>query len=545
MISLSLLSVIIVTLAIGASQAQTICTRHDDCPGHNSNLFCGSPFCNQGQCAPGVSPCAGECLEKEQRCVECLVNTDCPVVGYVCDPRTYTCHGCSSHADCPDGTWCTGGHWYCNQGKCYAPPASKMPCQDLDQCIESSQTCARCYKNEDCGTWDYCNNRVHCDLDKLECVKEAPLPDSCTYCDSRLQRCFECVSDGDCITSAFRSLQPFCSPPELMQVCEAGTCVTKPNTHVWVSPCANSAQECSEERKQCNTRLCIDGSDAACSDGNDCNGVERCNQQMCQPPLVTRCPTGMMCSPKDARTCVSNNLVSTKDVAVPTSTIAPSLTEQSCTKNSDCPNNWLCRITSRTTNQQRGCRPCRTDAQCIHNESPEGKHAVCNKTSGSCSVPWPAQSSSVITLSIPRPSTLPAIIAKSIPSSPSLRVSATSTADDDEDAPIDEITMWDIILGLLTIVFLALIAAAPFYIIHYNLDHISSDRGISYQTSRFEDDDDDTTLVGSNQGIILSMHSTVRSWLSRHFGARKHNAIALDSKKRTFKAQTKKSKHHR
>lgn len=534
-----------------AATAASMCRVDSDCVGYNGSLFCGSVICSQGECLPGPSPCTSQCLESERRCVECLSHSDCFVQGFVCDPLTHTCHGCETNTDCPIGSWCTGGHWQCSRGKCYPPPASRQPCSDMSRCDEAAHRCSRCDHNEDCGTWDYCQNRVHCDVATSTCVQEAPLPSNCRYCDSRLQRCFECIADSDCETSQFANNQPFCSPPTRVQACQEGTCVVIPNSQVsaWKSPCENSAQECSESRKRCTNKLCLDNRDASCSDGNDCNGLERCEQQVCQPPLVTSCPQGQICNPWNMTQCVSEpaykqsqtaTIGATRQSAGIISVVAVKgeqyrETDLPCEQHSECPNNWLCRVISRATNRLKACRPCRNDAQCIHDESPEGRTATCDKETGSCSSRQTTHSR-VITLSIVRPSTLAQHLTirptsnssnnnTSSPSPSSTPTPSSSNANDESFWTSDDFLGWLMVLWALLLLFMI------FFMILCCIEPRPEKRARSEEkedSAREDDAEEEEEQDGSDEQLVQSNQSRNGKHYHSHHGRRKPQHIKPD-----------------
>lgn len=514
--------VLLLALMMGALRAKPQgCAADTDCPGHDRTLFCGSPICIQGKCVQSPSPCSSECLEAEQRCVECIANIDCTTLGYLCDQRTHTCHGCQSHADCPEGTWCTGGHWHCSNGRCSAPPESRQPCPDLEHCVEKSHTCARCYKNEDCGPWDYCTHRVHCDLHTLECVSEPALPDNCKFCDSRSQRCTECLTHADCATKEFKSVQPFCSAPTLVQRCVSGQCTVQANDihqDPWYSPCAHSAEECSEDRKRCIPRLCLDNSAASCSDGNECNGAERCVQQVCQAPLVATCPEGRSCDPKNSRRCLAaavakDDLVVKVTTTTTTTTVPTQLggesyksTDVPCVLNSDCANNWICRVVSRKSNRLRACRPCRNDAQCIHQETSSGRNATCNKSTGGCSEAYPNQVT-VVTLQARAP-ILPTRATSLVTHNRTAAhtTTMTTTSHNDNDA-LKSFFLSSAFLSTMVLLWILFILG----ILLYHIGHLPLKR-LAERTTDDADADDDTNDNNNNSDV----KSSSRSWWPLH-----------------------------
>jgi len=471
-----LLALALLLLAAAAVLRAERCETSADCAGHDAALFCGSTICAGGECAAGPSPCAARCFEAERRCVECVAHADCGIPGFVCDAQTRTCRGCRSHSDCPAGAWCSGGHWYCSQGLCFAPPAANRPCASAEQCDEAAQRCStRCRTDDDCGgAWDYCTHRVRCDVATLQCVADAPLPADCTVCDSARQACVECARDADCQTHAWRMVQPFCAPPPEVPVCEAGRCAAAPNAHaeLWTGPCA-LAEECSEERKRCIPRLCLDEQDASCSDGNDCNGRERCVNQVCAPALDARCPAGLTCDTRTLRCGDAASVVAAQ--IAPPSVAAVATNTSECQVDSDCPNRWLCRIVSRSSNKLRACRPCRNDAQCMT----DGVTATCDAATGSCSAQARPGESAVITLQA-----RPAVVAAR-PSAPTVDAATTTpqplraAAAEVDTLSTGAAPFWEsgVFLAVLAVLWTLLVFAILIYIICYNLPLVARREG--------------------------------------------------------------------
>jgi hypothetical protein len=114
------------------------CSIDADCSdGHFCN---GVEDCVDGQCQPGVRPCAFplECRESDDQCVQCR-----------------------SAGFCLDGQFCNGDESCSAAGSCQAgtPPACTPP---LPFCSETFDTCVQCSGSAHCGDGLFCNGSEFC-----------------------------------------------------------------------------------------------------------------------------------------------------------------------------------------------------------------------------------------------------------------------------------------------------------------------------------------------------------------------------------------------
>ena len=336
------------------------CFTDVDCT-HGVSSFCSGEVCIQYECIAKPSPCMGVCNETLRACVECNSQQDCLIETMVCDSKTHKCRFCRQDSDCSAGTYCTGGHFFCLSGQCTPPTQAMWPCDSLNVCDEQGRHCYECSSDAECGTWDYCSNPRHCNLETHLCQRDVNA-ETCTQqgkvCNSQLQACVECNSDLECKLKN----DLFCQPKSRC----------KPETHTcyWdkVSPCPTSnnqgqRMECRESQKACVVVTCENN--AACSDGNDCNGMEQCLRTGCGPAEEPSCPPGLVCD-SNGHSCIDPNV------------------GQACQVYQDCqPYGLICRPTSKTEQRVKTCIPCRTHAQCSDGDPSNGEE-LCNPETNRC-----------------------------------------------------------------------------------------------------------------------------------------------------------------
>jgi len=338
----------------------TLCFSDSDC-NHGATPFCTGQICIANECFPKPSPCMGACSESLRQCVECNTPNDCLTPNYVCDPLTHKCRYCREDADCSEGTYCQGGHYFCLSGRCTPPTEAMWPCSSLDACNEQGRYCYECRSNEDCGVWNYCTNDRSCNFNTGRCESDGHVQtcsDQGKVCNSQRQACVECNTDLDC------KLQNdlFCQPKT--------QCDPQTSTCFWngQSPCPNANDlgqpiTCQEQRKMCVVTICP--SDASCSDGNACNGVEHCVNGICIPSKEPGCPEDLVCGP-DGRSCIDPHI------------------GQSCQTDVDCrPYGLICRIISTEHANTKSCLVCRTHAQCSDGDPSNGEE-LCDPDTHRC-----------------------------------------------------------------------------------------------------------------------------------------------------------------
>jgi Cys-rich repeat protein len=190
------------------------------------------------------------CVPGTRKCVKCLQDSDCPVssgaLKAVCDTTTNTCSECKTSSDCRRGLVCSKGT--CTSG-CLA---------DAD-----------CPRGKVCGASNQC----------VDCSAKSPGCATGLVCDTKGERCVECVADKDCKTgekcdtNIGRCLgltgRTQCEPCNNATQCATGhTCITSNlivnNTTVTETSCLKKCTSnsdcgtgytcCSASNNLCNTR---------------------------------------------------------------------------------------------------------------------------------------------------------------------------------------------------------------------------------------------------------------------------------------------------
>ncbi len=229
----------------------------------DANTDCASGNCNE---ATGVCCDDGYCCDDNSQCGDFLL---------ICDPATDAClTACTDADDCADF-----GDYHCDAGLCTADllNGERFCFEDTDclseHCEVSTGVCCDagdcCLSDSECGGF-LCGEAFSC-LD--DCAGDNELCAagySCdqTVCLPRKPNGSECLVAGDCASGYCDSVSGIC--------CEGGDC------------CADSS-DC-DLGGECSVDLCTSGfqcqtSDApegvSCSDGDFCNGPERCFGGVC------------------------------------------------------------------------------------------------------------------------------------------------------------------------------------------------------------------------------------------------------------------------
>lgn len=286
------------------------------CP---DTLFCngGDEACNgMGACVPRIAPpCAANpvqnlCDEANMRCTQCLSDVDCPDDGNACtitscntlaglctntnaptgtpcgDPTVTDCNladTCNNQGVCqanlrPNNTPCTddgnpcNGAERCQAGVCISNNVN--PCAgnpNAPNCVQTPTApfflCASCLADDQCNDNNECTSNA--------CVAGAcvftPLPagTNCGPLDQTISTCNlqdTCNGQGACLPNLAPNGTP-CPDADLCngtETCLNGLCTpgTAPCTGQLVCDPADGSCKCT--------------TDAQCSDGLFCNGVERC-----------------------------------------------------------------------------------------------------------------------------------------------------------------------------------------------------------------------------------------------------------------------------
>jgi len=290
-----------------------------------SDAFCDDGlFCNGAEtcdpvldCRLGVAPCtdplAPICDEASDTCFECVGDGDCDdglfctgvetCVGNLCQPGSFPCDdgvSCTTNvcdegtdqcvhnpdsAVCDDGVFCNGAETCDPLLDCQA---GTDPCDDgvactVDSCDELLDSCAHVPNDALCQDPLFCNGVEQCDL-ILGCQFGPPV-----NCDDGVACTVDSCNElfNNCLnnpTNANCSDGLFCNGVE--------TCDPVAGCQPGSNPCTNPAlPECDEVANVCVECL-IDGD---CDDGLFCNGDETCANNQCQPGSFP-CDDGVACT---------------------------------------------------------------------------------------------------------------------------------------------------------------------------------------------------------------------------------------------------------
>jgi uncharacterized protein (TIGR03382 family) len=120
----------------------------------NDGLYCnGVETCAAAACT-GVAPCAQQCVEATDTCVECTMAAHCndnnPCTDDTCDGAN-TCQHAAHTGSCDDGMFCNGADT-CTGTTC---THAGDPCAGIN-CNEGPDTCANCTGAADCEDGEPC-----------------------------------------------------------------------------------------------------------------------------------------------------------------------------------------------------------------------------------------------------------------------------------------------------------------------------------------------------------------------------------------------------
>jgi Dictyostelium (slime mold) repeat len=253
--------------------------------------ICVGGFCNGAESCDDGDPCTDEICDIDAHCQHIEVSP---------------CTPCSSDAQCDDGNPCTDDT--CSAGRCsIVQRAEGADCSALcrvgDMC-DAAGTCALSGTTIDCSDGDPCTLDV-CASDGSCSNPLDPNADNCRDCTTAIPDC----DDGNpCTNKACVSMKCHVTP-------KIGTC-SDGNSCNGLETCsgglcqAGTPMVCTPANA-CFTGTCVAGvgcqfdpipgcvpctSAADCSDGNACNGAERCTAGQCKPGTAPNCNDGLGCT---------------------------------------------------------------------------------------------------------------------------------------------------------------------------------------------------------------------------------------------------------
>lgn len=180
----------------------------------------------------------------------------------------------------------------------------KKPCQSSSGCV-FPQTCQRnfcegptgCTNDSNCGSRQYCENRVCKNLAQGECRKDSHCSGGQVCRSNRCQQAPECYQNSDCPSG---------------QICQNGSCKPAP------TPQCQQHSDC-PPRQYCAGGVCKALPTGECRANSDCTGNQICQQQKCvnppPPPCLSDsdCGTNEVCRNSKCVTCKPDGQAASND----------------------------------------------------------------------------------------------------------------------------------------------------------------------------------------------------------------------------------------
>jgi hypothetical protein len=280
-----------------------ICDAEDDCqpgtpPNCNDNVSCTTDACNEisdscthnvnngvcnnGQFCDGNETCNALTGCQPGTAPNCNDNVTCTTD--TCNEANDQCVNTPNNGACSDGQFCTGDEICDDELGCL--PGTTRTCNDGvsctdDSCNEAADRCDNIPDNTDCTNGEFCDGNEVCDpTDGCE-PGEDPCPND--LCDETTNQCVQCVTNADCNDDLFCDGTETC----VDNVCIAGTPVNCADA----VPC--TADLCNETTDQCDHTP----NNGACTDGQFCNGTETCDPSTgCTAGAPPTCADGVTCT---------------------------------------------------------------------------------------------------------------------------------------------------------------------------------------------------------------------------------------------------------
>jgi len=236
-----------------------------------------SQYCNGAETCDPVAGCQAGTAPNCDDGVACTDDA--------CDEVNDTCVSIANNANCNDGLFCNGTETCDAVGDCQ--PGTAPNCDDgvgctYDWCDELNDTCVNDPDDSVCDDALYCTGVETCDpLNDCQPGGGDPCPP--LLCDELLDACVQCLDDVDCDDGLYCNGSETC----VNSVCQAGT---PPNCNDGVGCTVDSCDEVND--------VCVNApSNGRCNDGAHCNGVETCDALLdCQPGVAPNCDDGVGCT---------------------------------------------------------------------------------------------------------------------------------------------------------------------------------------------------------------------------------------------------------
>jgi hypothetical protein len=245
--------------------------------------------CNDGQFCNGVEKCSPTgCTSLPPP--DCNDNITCTTDR--CVEANDACEHVAKDSLCSDGLFCDGVEKCSPTLDCQ--PGTPPNCNDNvtctnDRCVEETDSCAHAPRNDKCDDGNFCDGVEICSP-TLDC--QAGTPPNCSdniactadACVEATDSCSHTTNNSLCDNAQFCDGNEICSPT---QGCRPGT---PPN-------CADSVACTTDVCNEVNDRCDRVPTDSKCSNGQFCDGNEKCSATLgCQPGTPPNCNDNISCT---------------------------------------------------------------------------------------------------------------------------------------------------------------------------------------------------------------------------------------------------------
>ena len=331
------------------------CLVHSDCPlvtaSRCLSMTGTCTACSSStDCAHFTGTGETKCSTFLNKCVRCLVNSDCPLVtASKCSSTTGTCEKCTGDPDC-----------------------AHLTASGTTKCSTSLDKCVQCLANSDCIS----ASASKCDSTTGSCIACTTNTDcqqftatGTTKCSIALSKCVSCLADTDCPSVS----APKCSPT-------TGTCVScsvDDDCHSALTPfCATTISQCVEclLNSHCNnsvsaSKCLVSGFCVSCTSNSDCeqfSTTKLCSTSLekCVQCLVNNDCNSISASKCDSTTgsCIAcaTNTDCEQFTATGTTLCSTTLNQcVHCLTNSDCTS-----VSASKCSATGSCTTCQTSTDC-------------------------------------------------------------------------------------------------------------------------------------------------------------------------------------
>jgi hypothetical protein len=244
----------------------------------NNGLCSNDEFCDGVEICDPVTDCRPGTAPNCNDGVSCTTDS--------CNEATDECDHVPNDAVCSNGQYCDGSETCDPVRDCR--PGTPVACDDgvsctTDTCNESTDQCAHAPDNNVCVNSQFCDGTETCDpVNDCQPGTDPCLPLSCSEV---LDQCVTCLIDAQCDNGRF------CDGVE---TCDEATGNCVPGTPA----VCNDGISCTTDTCDENANACaFTPSDAACSNGLFCDGVETCNPTSgCQAGTPVVCVDTVACT---------------------------------------------------------------------------------------------------------------------------------------------------------------------------------------------------------------------------------------------------------